>query len=404
MNVRIARWIAWSLVTVHVFLTTVGLALQVITNTTFNNFGIPLLVVMNLAAVMWPIIGALIVAKHPRHPIGWLLCVSLFGAPFDMFAAGYYSYDLAYSGSLPGIAAALVWLKWSAFPFATAAFTLIILLFPDGHLPSPRWRKVGWTAIAALLLYLPLRAVEPGPVDPTTNVFANSPLAVTPALWAYLRPLAWIAFSVLALCYVTALFSLIFRFGRAQEDERQQIKWLAYTAALYWISVPLLLVGVLGSNRFGMWVGLGLGLPAIFGMLISTAFAILKYRLYDIDIIINRTLVYGTLTGLLALTYFVSAVLLERLFRALTGSASQATVVVSTLLILGLFSPLRRRVQAEIDRRFYRRKYDAQKMLTEFSATVRDEVDLQVLSQKLINIVEETMQPEQVSLWLLDSQ
>ncbi len=184
----------------------------------------------------------------------------------------------------------------------------------------------------------------------------------------------------------------------------QQVKWVAFGG----------IIGIVGSFSFwGAVGGISHSSPiwqiTVWSLLfavfpICLVMAILRYRLWDIEIIINRTLVYGTLTGLLALTYFVSAVLLERLFRALTGSASQATVVVSTLLILGLFSPLRRRVQAEIDRRFYRRKYDAQKMLTEFSATVRDEVDLQVLSQKLINIVEETMQPEQVSLWLLDSQ
>ncbi len=167
MNPNTARRVAWSLVVVYVVLATVGLAMQVVTKTSYTDIAFPVLIPMVVLAGAWPVIGALIVARHPEHPVGWLLCVGSISASIDMFAAGYLSYDTyVYAGSLPGVPLALIWLKWGSLPFATTAFTLMILVFPDGHAPSPGWRKVAWTAVGALMLYLPLQALEPGPVDP----------------------------------------------------------------------------------------------------------------------------------------------------------------------------------------------------------------------------------------------
>jgi hypothetical protein len=191
------------------------------------------------------------------------------------------------------------------------------------------------------------------------------------------------------------VISLFVRFRRARGDERQQIKWFASAAALTlaWI--------IVAEEQSGEIVALW-GLLVIASIPVATGMAILRYRLYDIDRIINRTLVYGVLTGILALVYFGGVATSEAIFRALTGQEQQPqiAVVVSTLVIAALFTPLRRRIQRFIDRRFYRRKYDASKTLEDFSAQLRDETDLEALSNDLVGVVRETMQPAYVSLWL----
>ena len=192
-----------------------------------------------------------------------------------------------------------------------------------------------------------------------------------------------------------AVISLFVRFRRARGDERQQIKWFASAAALTlaWI--------IVAEEQSGEIVALW-GLLVIASIPVATGMAILRYRLYDIDRIINRTLVYGVLTGILALIYFGGVATSEAIFRALTGQEQQPqiAVVVSTLVIAALFTPLRRRIQRFIDRRFYRRKYDARKTLEDFSAQLRDETDLEALSNDLLGVVRDTMQPAHVSLWL----
>jgi hypothetical protein len=205
---------------------------------------------------------------------------------------------------------------------------------------------------------------------------------------------------MLTLIFVSAA-SLFMRLRRARGVERQQIKWFTYTgvvassAALltYTIAEP---IGALWLK----WVGYAVMQIALLGMPISMGIAILRYRLYEIDILINRTLVYGSLTATLVALYFVGIVVLQRVFVLLTGQQSTLAVVASTLLIAALFTPLRRRIQGFIDRSFYRRKYDARKTLEAFSLKLRDETDLEVLSDDLVGVVRETMQPAHVSLWL----
>ena len=191
--------------------------------------------------------------------------------------------------------------------------------------------------------------------------------------------------------------AVIVRFRQSRGDERQQLKWFAYAVGVMvfvfvtWFS--LVVIGLVGPTSL-MYEAPLIGLP------VATGIAILRYRLYDIDVIVNRTLVYGSLTLVLALMYFGGIVVLQRLFVTLTGEQSTLAVVASTLLIAALFTPLRRRIQSFIDRRFYRRKYDAAKTLEAFSATLRDETDLDALRNDLVGVVRETMQPAHVSLWL----
>ncbi len=397
MSARTARWIAWSLVVLYVSLVTVGLTLQFLTGSTYSDIAFPILLIIIPLIGIWPAIGALIISRRPHHPVGWLLSLGLLAAAFDMFFSGYVSYGTnMFAGTLPAMPVALIWLKWSGFPFATTAFTLMILLFPDGRPFSPFWRVVAWTALGTLFFYLPIQAVEPGPVDPFTGIFLNNPLEVSLSLWAILEPFWLVGLAMLALCNLAAVISLILRLRRARGNERQQIKWLIFPAVVYFVSVPNTAVGLLEPNAQILGIGIALVVPSVAGMVIATAFAIFKYRLYEIDLIINRTLVYGALTGALALIYYLGVVFLQQLF----PSASQFSIVLSTLATAALFSPLRRRIQNAIDRRFYRRKYDAQQTLAEFSLLMRDEVELERLSATLVDTVEGTLQPSRVVLWL----
>jgi hypothetical protein len=200
------------------------------------------------------------------------------------------------------------------------------------------------------------------------------------------------------LAVVPAAFSLVLRYRRASGTERQQIKWLALAASLLGATIVLDLLAfdvLLGDT---LWTALYTVVDA--GLYVAVGIAILRYRLYDIDVIINRTLAYGALTGVLVAVYLGSVVLLQTLFRALTGSESQLAVVASTLAIAALFNPLRRRIQAFVDRRFYRRKYDAGETLARFASRLRDETDLDRLGGGLVGVVRETMQPAHASLWL----
>jgi hypothetical protein len=198
---------------------------------------------------------------------------------------------------------------------------------------------------------------------------------------------------------LASVFSVFVRLASAGGRERQQIKWFAYAAA---VLVGALLFGLSPGQLQGTWTWSVVVVTGLSGVPVAVGIAILRYRLYDIDVLINRTLVYGVLTGILALVYFGGVTATHTIFRTLTGQErqSQLAIVISTLVIAALFNPLRRRIQSFIDRRFYRKKYDAAKTLEAFSAKLRDETDLDALSDDLVGVVRETMQPAHVSLWL----
>jgi hypothetical protein len=269
-------------------------------------------------------------------------------------------------------------------------WTIVFLLFPDGRLPTRRWRFVPWIAATGCALALPGQALSPD--LGTEFAGGTNPFAVEggPIDFLFGTGMALLLAALLA-----AIASLVVRFRRAGSVERQQIKWFAYAAGC---------IGVLGPLAVTFWyesvlVQVAFAL-AINGLPIATGIAVLKYRLYDIDVVLNRTLVYGSLSATLLTVYFGGIVVLQQLFVALTGQESTLAVVASTLAIAALFGPLRRQVQAFVDRRFYRRKYNAAKTLTAFNARLRDETVLDTLSSDVVGVVRETMQPEHVSLWL----
>jgi hypothetical protein len=353
------------------------------------NYAFILLVVI----LAFTLVGALISSRLPTNPIGWIcLAIGLILA-LEGVADGYYVYALqTRPGSLPG-GEYMAWLgNWLWVPSVFLIGTFMVLLFPDGRLPSRRWRVVAWLSVAALISISVSYAFFPGRLDEAPNV--TNPLGIESAGSALEFVYTWDLLLLLP-CFVAAAISMVLRFRHATGEVRQQIKWFAAAAVLQTMAFSFYFV--VSSGVIEDFVALTFaGLPVAVGI------AILRHRLYDIDVVINRTLVYGSLTAMLVAVYFGGVATTQVLFRALTGQEQQPqlAVVVSTLLIAALFNPFRRRIQSFIDRRFYRRKYDAAKALEAFSAKLRDETDLDALSAELEGVVRETMQPAHVSLWL----
>ncbi len=341
-------------------------------------------------------LGALISSRRPANVMGWIFLATGILGGVQIFFGQYATVALAPDGpALPGgtLAAWLAMLAQNSFPIS---ILFLVLLFPDGKLPSRRWRPLAWAMAVFLAITLVVGALSPGPFPDFPS--ARNPFGVEGA-----RPSeAILATGQLGglLCVVVTLLSLIVRFYFSRGEERLQLKWFTY-AAVVGLSTPLLLSSLVPAafqlvGPFAWTLGF-LSLP------VSAGVAVLKYRLYDIDLIINRTLVYGPLTAILVVLYVGGVVVLQYVFRALTGSESQLAIVSSTLLIAALFNPLRRRVQNFIDHSFYRRKYDAAKTLEAFSAKLRDETDIDALNSELLSTVRKTMQPEHVSLWLREA-
>jgi hypothetical protein len=350
-------------------------------------------------ALAFATVGALIASRRPENAIGWMFCVVGLVMVTEGFTESYANLALfARSGSLPGGRVAAWASAWLGGPGLLGIFAFLLLLFPDGRLLTRRWRPVAWVAALAIAVVTFLHAFRPGPLRNSAFPSVANPFGIE-ALAGVRDLLEFATFLLMLATLLASAVSLVVRFRRARLLERQQIKWFAYAGAflaLVFVAGPT----VLWSPAVPGWVWFCAFFLAVAGMPVCAGIAILRYRLYDIDIIINRTLVYGSLTATLVALYFGSIVLLQRVFVLLTGERSTVAIVASTLLIAALFSPLRRRIQSFIDRRFYRRKYDARRTLEAFSAKLRDETDLEALNDELVGVVRETMQPAHVSLWL----
>src|ERR671921_1650709 len=397
MSHRTASWLAWSLWTLSVALTALSLLLLALS---LSHRGVHIFdhwLDSTLAAIAFSTVGAVIAPRtRSDNSIGWLFCVVGLLFAVTHFSAEYAIYTLLAAPGLPlpgGEAAA--WLEsWLWVP-QLGSVLLVLLLFPDGRLPSRGWRWFAWLSMLMVLMGALLCALSPGPIISLGPI--NNPLAVESLPNDAYKSVERV---VNTLIFV-ALISLIIRLRRARELERQQIKWFVYATVLM-ISGGILTYPV--SEAIGsVWLKWISFVPFIVGVIfipVAMGIAIMRYRLYDIDRIINRTLVYGALTATLVALYFGGIVVLQRAFVLLTGDKSTLAVVASTLLIAALFTPLRRPIQGFIDRRFYRRKYDARKTLEAFSTKLKNETDLEALNNDLVGVVRETMQPAHVSLWL----
>src|SRR5215203_3514625 len=349
-----------------------------------------------LNTLVYTAVGAIVATRRPAHPIGWLLlAVSLISA-LQLLSGEYAATTLVVGpGRLP-YGPTAEWLSYMLQPAAVFILFFLLLVFPTGRLLSSRWRIVAWVGVCGFSLGLPYGALGPGPFE-KDSLFDN-PFGLDAAI---LGPLDAVGLTLILAALLGAVLSLVVRLVRSHGEERQQIKWFVSVAVLgffglFGVSVvsSLLPEGAVDFLGNLLWVIVPASLP------IAVGIAILRYRLYDIDILINRALVYGTLSVLLAGVYAGTIVLLQEAFRALTGQLSGLAIVASTLMIAALFSPFRRRIQSFIDRRFYRRKYDARKTLESFSTKLRNETDVEALNNDLISVVSETRQPAHVSLWL----
>ena len=397
MRSRASFWLAWSLWALSVTLTALSVLLLVLNLSHPDVHVYDYWLENTLSAVLFSTVGAIVAARRAENPVGWLFC--LLGLAFSIghSSSQYAIYaQLARPDLLPA-GQALAWISSWILPPIIGLQVFSFLLFPTGRLPSRRWMWLAWLTVAAAAV---------GTISSAFTFEANA------GLGPVLNPLGIEGFSsvygavltLLTLLIVAAAFSPFARLRRAGGVERQQIKWFAYAAAAT-VSGVVLAYMIPNSIDTPPWferIGYALLIVTTPAIPVSIGIAILRYRLYDIDRIINRTLVYGGLTVTLALLYFGGVTLTQAAIRALTGAEQQPQlmIVASTLVIAALFNPLRHRMQEFIDQRFYRNKYDAAKTLEEFSAKLRDDTNLNTLSSDILTVVRDTMQPEHVSLWL----
>jgi hypothetical protein len=414
MSTRTATWLAWALAGLTLTMFGASVAQFVLARSAHvpgswssSTVGD---VALFMAYTVFPVVGALIASRRPWNPIGWICLAD--GLLWALIVVGeeYSAYGIAIPGSVPfPVTINALLYAWLWVPAVGLLGVYLLLLFPDGRLPSRRWRPLAWIAGAVIVVLSLVTLLTPGPLEGLGG--ARNPFGLEGHPWVVAA--GWVFLPLLPLCMLASALSLVLRYRRSGGEVRQQIKWIVFAASL----MGLLYLAVMGAGTLSWIVSpeapKDLGTQTLWGamlenvMLLSFAgvpvalgFAVLKYRLYDIDIFINRALVYGLLTATLAGVYLGGVILLQYLFRALTGQESQLAIVASTLAIAALFIPLRRRVQWIVDRRFYRRKYDAAKTLASFNARLRDETDLDTLVDDVVGVVSQAMQPEHASLWL----
>jgi hypothetical protein len=345
-----------------------------------------------LIGVALTLVGAFLSIKRSENLIGWIILGAGLSLSLVAFIEQYANLSITGVTQWPGTIAALWLLQWMwMLPYVS--LVLLLLFYPTGHLLSPRWRLVvslslvGYLALALLVAFGATIEVS----DPIGGDIAiPNPVGFLPAPGNSI----FIFFTVVLFAtLIAALLGLGLRYRRARGIEREQIKWLLFAGALFVVVMIFEILNVPWSGAASNLISLGIPL--------AIAIAILRYRLYDINVIIRRTTTYAVITGLLAVVYFASIVVLQQLLTPFTGE-SDVAVVLSTLLIAALFLPIRRRVQNIIDHRFFRRKYDAEKTLEAFAATVRNETNLDALTAELLRVIQETMQPESLSIVLFD--
>src|SRR5215204_6430626 len=395
MNTRANSWHAWSLAVLSLVLCGAGIILylatlpvQPPTPSSWGTGGLSAVLYVYLPFLAFPLVGALIASRRPENPIGWIcLAVGIFWM-LAMMSDAYalYSLRVASPGSVP-FPAAIASLGELVAP-ATGGLigTYLILLFPNGRLPSKRWRPLAWLSGAVIVLMSVGGVLTPGPLEGLGGV--RNPFGLEQYPWV--GDVGQSVTLLLPLCMLASALSLVLRYRRSRGEEREQIKWIAFAASILGLGfssfvIPsFFIVEDPAGGADPLWENLleDAVTLSFAGVPVAVGVAVLKYRLYEIDILINRTLVYGALTTILVLVYFGGVATTQAIFRTLTGQEQQPqlAVVASTLLIAALFTPLRRRIQTFIDRRFYRSKYDARKTLEAFSAKLRDETDLEALN------------------------
>jgi hypothetical protein len=396
MSARV-RLVAWGACTITISIAVIRVVLAIVDPASSDSSGTPghhvpgggtpVASFEALVLVLLAVIGAVVASRQRRNTVGWILCLIPMSLGLLILSAHAY-WALALNGNSTAQPAELMaWLaSWIWIPAMIPMLTFFPLLFPTGHPPSPRWRPVLWIAAASIPFTfigeaLPSRRFEDYPVDNPFGIGRAAELA------------GGLGFILMATGALASVAALVVRFRRSHGVEREQLKWVTSAAVVFIIIFIVPTEDFAGDN-----VGFAMLLVGILVIASAVAVAMLRYRLYDIDVVINRALVYGALTAMLAAVYLGSVLLLQLVLETITGGSGLA-VAASTLGTAALFGPLRTRTQAVVDHRFFRRKYDAAQTLRRFGARVRDEVDLDTLTAELSSVIAETMQPQHVSLW-----
>jgi hypothetical protein len=384
-------WVAWLLLAIFAVSVIVLVALSV-ANGTFRQESLADTAGLLLAFTAFMVVGALIVAHRPGNAIGWIFSAIALLAITGALAQEYAVYGyVTRPGALPGAILLGWYASWTWYPTIALVLVFTPLLFPTGRSVSPRWRPAAWLAGAATVAFTVLAALQPTLGLAHDRVVPN-PIGVAGLENPEKSTVGAVLLGLVVASMVAAVVSLVIRFRRSRGDERQQLKWFTYAGAL----LPLVALADVVPDAVSnlLFAAVIVFLPVAAGI------AVLRYRLYDIDRLINRTLVYGALTAVLGAVYAAVVLVLGQGFGGVGGNPPSWAVAGATLAVAALFQPARRRIQAVVDRRFDRRKYDAAKTVEAFSARLREEIDLDTLSAELLAVVDQTMQPTAVSLWL----
>jgi hypothetical protein len=355
-----------------------------------------------IAALGFPLVGALIASRRPENPIGWLLLTLAVVFGTNLFADAYVE-----TNGPAGLALAAWYSDWSFYIWLGIGAVLLPLLFPDGRLLALRWRWAVRLAISAIVLSVVATAFKPGALDSNAQPQPRNPVGIQ-SLEGVLKAGNVLGEVLFVIAIAAAVTAVVLRLRRSSGEARLQLKWFAWVGSVMIVGfLVAAITAAFGDNSPVAFIG-NIGWPVgLFGLIVgipvATGIAVLRYRLYEIDVVINRTLVYGSLTATLAAAYLGSVLLLQLALGPVTSGSSLA-VAVSTLGVAALFRPARARIQGVVDRRFYRHKYDAARTLEGFSSRLREQVDLEALGGELRSVVTETMQPAHVSLWLKEPQ
>jgi MFS family permease len=394
---RAVARLAWLLCGASLTLGLFGVALESLNGLRITDSSV---VGIGLLAITFPLVGAVVAARRPRNPLGWIFCAIGISYGLTVTGEAYALYTLGTApGSLPG-GGLMSWLgNWAWAPGLGLLMTFALLLFPDGRLPSRRWRPVAWLSAASITVICGPGAVWSWPrrglalLESDQEGLENAPRLVNMLVQA--------GVPLMLLCGLASVVALLVRFRRSRGVERQQLKWFAFAGAVTVAGLVL----VVFPSQYG-WIGplsALVTLPVLVSMPVAAGVAILRYRLYDIDRLINRTLVYGLLTALLGAFYAGVVLVLGQVFGGIGDNPPSWVVAGATLAVAALFQPARHRIQEAVDRRFNRRKYDAAQTIEAYSVRLRDEVDLDTLSAELLAVVDQTMQPTRAWLWLRPS-
>ncbi|TDW83383.1 hypothetical protein [Kribbella sp. VKM Ac-2566] len=398
MSARAARLLAWSLFGLFVVLAAATPVLVAIRNGHASDSLVAL-------GIGFAFVGALVASRQPANAVGWLLLAAAVALGLDTFTTVYASRSSSPGAQWAG------WLNsWLLFVWLYVPALFLVLVFPAGRLLSRRWRTVVWLGMGAVTADIVGTAFAPGVLEIPADQPIRNPLGIAGPVGEALSWLSGAGELLAAGTLVLGGLSVFLRLRRAHGRERQQVTWFAYICIMALVPfVVLALVSLVAGDDVAPWLNmvqviawwslvalLLIGLPAAIGI------AILRHRLYDIDIVINRTLVYATLTLTLGTAYLGSVLLLQLALDPLT-QGSDLAVAMSTLAVAALFRPARRRIQLLVDRRFFRRKYDAARTLQAFGSRLRDQLDVDALGNDLSDVVRETVQPTHVTLWLRGS-